>query len=102
MIKLTLSHQYTPENLKAINTQIETVLAAAELDDKLLKQLIETRDEVVVDHLKSLDQTAEKLFSESELETNKSLTKVIDTQLKESLKQLSGLIRGKKSVNKYK
>ncbi|MFA3790632.1 hypothetical protein AB6T38_05910 [Aliiglaciecola sp. SL4] len=102
MNKLNLSHQYTPDNLDSVNKQLETVLSSDELDDKLLRQLIIQRDEIVTKHISSLDKNTEKLFSTSELEANQRLSTIIEAQLKDSLKQLTGLIRGKKIVDKYK
>ncbi|MEP4890002.1 MAG: hypothetical protein ABJV04_08250 [Aliiglaciecola sp.] len=102
MNKLNLSHQYTPDNLDNVNKQLETVLSSDELDDKLLRQLISQRDEIVTEHIKSLDKNTEKLFSTSELEVNQRLSTIIEAQLADSLKQLTGLIRGKKIVDKYK
>jgi uncharacterized Rossmann fold enzyme len=100
--KLNLSHSYTPDNLKDINAQIESLLSADTLDDEQLRQLVENRDVIVISHLKSLENDREKLFAECELASNKALTKLLNKQLKDSLAQLSGLIRGKKIVGKYK
>ncbi|MBU2877984.1 MULTISPECIES: hypothetical protein [Aliiglaciecola] len=102
MSKLTLNHRFTPDNLKDINGQIEAVLDAKELDNELLKQLIIKRDVVVTNHLKSLERDNEKVFAEHEIIVNNTLSTIVESQLKESLTQLSGLIRGKKIVNKYK
>lgn len=101
MKNLKLNHEYTPSELAKVNHQILTAIAAEELDHALLKSLVEQRDHVIVEHLKSLDLEDEKRFANSELATNHSLSEYTSKELKSSLKQLSGLIRGRKAVNKY-
>ncbi|GAC15193.1 hypothetical protein [Aliiglaciecola lipolytica] len=102
MNKLTLNHEYTPDKLSEINQQLKSVLSADSVDDAQLKSLIDQRDIIVSEHLQSLDADAEKRFAESELKVNELLTRELKNQLKDSLNQLSGLIRGQKKVDKYK
>lgn len=102
MKNLNLNHDYTPPKLADINLQIQTVLNAEELDDSLLKSLIEQRDVVVIEHLRSISVDDEKQFAKNELVINQTLSEEIGLQLKASLKDLSGLLRGRKAVDKYK
>lgn len=102
MNKLNLSHEHTPANLNEINSQLESVLNTDPVDDEKLRALIDSRDKIILEHLNGLQPEHEKTFAEKELGVNKVLSKLIEKQLQTSLKQLSGLVRGKKSVNKYK
>ncbi|TRY30927.1 hypothetical protein [Aliiglaciecola sp. M165] len=102
MKKLSLNHEFTPPPLADINLQIQTTLEAEELDDSLLKTLIEERDSIITKHLEDLKDGDVKSFAKTELVINQKLSEHINKQLKASLKQLSGLLRGRKAVNKYK
>lgn len=102
MKKLKLNHVHTPNSLAEINGQLELVLNGETLDDNLLKELIENRDLIVVSHLNGLAGDIRKTFAEHELVSNQLLSNVINKHLRSSLKQLSGLLRGRKAVNKYK
>ncbi|GAA0857153.1 hypothetical protein [Aliiglaciecola litoralis] len=102
MKKLNLHHAHTPDDLAEINSQLESVLKADSLDDEKLKQLITQRDTFILEHLTTLQDDAKKQFAELELKSNKKLSSLIEHQLSASLKQLSGLLKGQKAVNKYK
>lgn len=102
MKKFSLNHDYTPAELTEINIELESVLSADSLDDEKLRQLINQRDTFIVKYLKSLQDGNEKQFAKHELNSNKQLSSLIEHQLSASLKQLSGLLKGQKAVNKYK
>lgn len=102
MKKLTLNHEETPVNLVSINKELEALLANDELNDKRLLELIEERDELICEYLNSLDEDAKKSFAIAEIEINTKLTHVAQTLFKASLSKLSGLVRGRKAVEKYK
>lgn len=102
MKKLNINHEYTPDGLKLLNAKLESELCNESLNDVKLKGLIEQRDSLVIGHLKTLDPHSEKLFAEHELNSNKDLLKVIEEHLSLSLKELSGFLRGKKVLKKYK
>ena len=101
MKKLNLNHKYTPNNLVKLNTQIESVLSAAELDNELLKQLIIQRDEKVIELINSLDGIDRSNFSKCELKSNEILLSHVESHFRDALKELSSLVKGRKSVNKY-
>ena len=101
MKKLNLNHEYTPNDLVKLNSQIESVLSAAELDNELLKQLIIQRDEKVIELLDSLEGTNRTKSSKCELKSNEQLLSHVESHFRDALKELSGLIKGRKSVNKY-
>lgn len=102
MKKLNLNHEKTPAKLAEINQQLESTLSNDELDDARLRVLVELRDEFIVTHLQSLNNIQQKSFAELEVLSNTALSKLISNQLSDSLTELTGLLRGKKAVNKYK
>lgn len=102
MKKLNLNHDKTPDKLAEINQQLESILSNDELDDTKLRVLIELRDEFINSHLQSLNEIQQKSFAELEIQSNNALSKLISNQLSDSLTQLTGLLRGKKAIDKYK
>jgi len=100
--KLNLNHDKTPAKLTEINQQLDSQLSNDELDDKKLRALIESRDAFIISHLGSLNDIERRSFAELEMQSNDTLSKLISNQLSDSLTQLTGLLRGKKAVNKYK
>ncbi|MDC0601514.1 hypothetical protein OAP14_00660 [Aliiglaciecola sp.] len=99
---LELSHSQTPEILQAINQEISKALSAEEIDDAKLRLLVTRRDEYVQSYLPELDEIKRAEFAQQELVSNEKLLAIVKVQLSDSLGQLSGLIRGRKAVNKYK
>ncbi|WJG10567.1 hypothetical protein [Aliiglaciecola sp. LCG003] len=102
MNKLKLNHKQTPQELVDINLQLEALLEADSLDDAKLKSVVDLRDTFILSHLKSQPSEELKSFAEQELVINNMLSSLIEKQLSDSLSQLSGLLRGRKAVNKYK
>lgn len=99
---LELSHSQTPETLQAINQEISTTLSDKSVDDAKLRLLVTRRDEYVQSYLSELDELKRVEFAQQELVSNEKLLAVVKVQLSNSLGQLSGLIRGRKAVGKYK
>ncbi len=102
MKKIKLNHNNTPPNLIPINQELEGVLSSEELDDKRLLELIVKRDDLITAHLDGLDVDAKKAFATAEYDTNQRLTQIAETLFRTSLSKLSGLLRGRKAVEKYK
>ncbi len=102
MKNLKLNHQSTPTSLIPINAELESVLSSEDLDDKRLLELIILRDELISAHLDSIDETTKKKFVKAEYDVNTVLSKIAQRLFKASLSNLSGLVRGKKAVEKYK
>lgn len=100
--KLEFNHQYTPPKLSDLNAQLEKLMAKDEVDEARLLQLITERDETVKKHLESLTEDALTQFVRAELKVNELLSTSAKKLLSESLTHLSGLIRGKKAVERYK
>ena len=100
--QLNLSHSQTPDTLEAINQEISKVLSDENVDDANLRLLVTRRDDCVQSYLVELDETERADFAKLELVSNEKLLAVVKVQLNDSLGQLSGLIRGRKAVNKYK
>ena len=101
-INLSLTHPYTPNELRTVNQQLEALFAQESLDEAQLLQLISQRDEIVQLHLKSLEKQQLKDFAQAELSVNNVLIENAKGLQSESLGKLSSLIRGRKAVAKYK
>ena len=97
-----LTHSLTPEPLKQINSELEQLIAQDELDEQKLRALIDKRDETIQQYLASLDADSASTFARSELEINNWLAEYCQKKLSGALNQLSGLVRGRKAVEKYK
>lgn len=102
MKNLKLNHQSTPASLVPINAELESVLSNDDLDDKRLLELIIMREELISAHLNSIDDTTKKKFVRAEYDVNTALSKIAQRLFKASLSNLSGLVRGRKAVEKYK
>ena len=100
--RLQFDHSFTPSPLKEINQQLSEILAKDDVDEARLLLLIEQRDRIVKEHLDSLEEDVIQQFAEAELEVNQRLEAVSKKLLSDSLGNLSGLIRGRKAVEKYK
>lgn len=102
MISITLSHKFTPSELVVINDKICALLSEDELDEKQLAELTSQREDIVKTHLEKLTASDLKLFAEAELQVNQKLIDLTQQRRSDMLKQLSGFLRGRKSVKKYK
>lgn len=102
MKKLKLIHPLTPPSLIDVNSKLESLLQAEELDDTKLRELVDARDEIILQHLEGLSAEAKQAFAREELIVNDKISEVAKGLLKKSLAQISGLLRGRKAVEKYK
>lgn len=102
MNKYNFNHEHTPSDLAELNLQIANTLSAEELDDTQLLSLVNQRDMLIVNLLDTLDEQEKKAFVEAEVVINNRLETLIKSLFRKSLGQLSGFIRGKKAVQKYK
>ena len=102
MKKLSLSHEFTPPSLVETNQALEALLAEDEFDDKTLLDLVNQRDALIQAHLDSLDDEARQSFAEAEIKSNESLREIAQGFFRASLNKLSGLVRGRKAVSKYR
>ncbi len=102
MKTLKLDHQYTPDLLKAINQDLTELLASAEPDQAKFLDLVTQRDEFIQNYLQKLTNPTKNDFITAELKVNGALVAYAEQSFKASLNQLSGLVRGRKAVKKYK
>lgn len=102
MKKLNLVHEKTPPSLLGISQELESLLQSEDDIEARLFELIVQRDELIMAHLASLDSEQKRHFAEAEIKVNDRLKKLTKGLLKGKLGELSGLIKGRKSVAKYK
>ncbi|MGS2720405.1 hypothetical protein [Paraglaciecola aestuariivivens] len=102
MKTLELDHSYTPKQLTVINQDLAALLSSADPDQAQFLKLVSQRDEFIQNYLKTLDNPLKKDFVNAELKVNGALVAYAEQSFKASLKQLSGLVRGRKAVKKYK
>lgn len=103
MKKLILDHYFTPSPLKNLNCKLSELTTENDPDESKFLQLVTERDEFIQKYLKHLsDQEEKKHFATAELQVNGALVAYAEASFKASLKQLSGLVRGRKAVNKYR
>ncbi|MEP1447159.1 MAG: hypothetical protein ABJK37_13735 [Paraglaciecola sp.] len=102
MKKLTLNHSYTPTPLKSINQRLSELTTENDPDESNFLKLAIERDEFIQDYIKNLPDDEKREFVTAELQVNGALVAYAEESFKASLKQLSGLIRGRKAVKKYR
>lgn len=102
MKTLILDHSFTPSPLKSINRELLTLTAENDLDESLFLKLVTERDEFIQTFIANLPDQEKKHFVNAELQVNGALVAYAEESFKASLKQLSGLVRGRKAVKKYK
>jgi hypothetical protein len=100
--KLILDHSYTPSPLKSINRDLSELTAENDPDESRFLKLVTERDEFIQNYLENLPDKENKHFATAELQVNGALVAYAQESFKASLKQLSGLVRGRKAVNKYR
>tara|TARA_R110000751_G_scaffold81077_1_gene163376 strand:- start:85215 stop:85523 length:309 start_codon:yes stop_codon:yes gene_type:complete len=100
--KLTLNHSYTPAPLKSINQRLSELTTENDPDESIFLKLAIERDEFIQNYIKTLSDDERNHFVTAELQVNGALVAYAEGLFKESLKQLSGLIRGRKAVKKYR
>ncbi len=77
------------------------VLSAKEPDEVEFLSLVEMRDDTIQAWLNDVSQTDKIPFIEAEMIANGALVAYTELLFKASLKQLTGLVRGRKAVKKY-
>lgn len=102
MKKLTLNHSYTPTPLKSINQRLSELTTENDPDESNFLKLAIERDEFIQDYIKNLPEDEKREFVTAELQVNGALVAYAEESFKASLKQLTGLIRGRKAVKKYR
>ena len=71
-------------------------------DESKFLKLVTERDKFIQHFLKTLPDEEKNNFVTAELKVNGALVAYAEESFKASLKQLSGLVRGRKAVNKYR
>lgn len=84
-----------------INQALTALLADEALDEKSFHSLSLQRDKCISEHLATLEPVQKTQFCEAEIKVNNALVDFAQQLFDASLKQLSGLIRGRKAVKKY-
>lgn len=102
MKKLILDHSFTPSPLKVINQDISDLTAENDPDESKFLKLVTDRDELIQKYLENIPDQEKNDFVNAELKVNGALVAYAEESFKASLKQLSGLVRGRKAVNKYR
>jgi hypothetical protein len=99
---LTLTHSFTPSPLKKINQDLADLTTDLDPDESKFLKLVTERDEFIQRYLQTLQDKLKTNFVNAELKVNGALVAYAEESFKASLKQLSGLVRGRKAVKKYK
>ncbi len=102
MNTLILDHAHTPESLKPINDALSKLLSEDNPDEAEFLALASSRDECIQAHLNTLANDEKKTFITLELEKNGLLLAQANAMFKASLNELSGLVRGRKAIEKYR
>jgi hypothetical protein len=98
---LILDHELTPPQLQDINQAILELVTEESVNEAELLRLVSLRDDTIQNYLKDCNEETRKAFAEAELQVNGLLIAYANKLFNASLKQLSGLIRGRKAVKKY-
>ncbi|WP_340676718.1 hypothetical protein [Paraglaciecola sp.] len=101
MKNLTLDHALTPPQLQDLNQAILELVNEDSVNEAELLRLISLRDDTIKNYLNDCHEETGKAFAEAELQVNGVLIAYANKLFNASLKQLSGLIRGRKAVKKY-
>jgi hypothetical protein len=99
---LNLTHSFTPTPLNKINQGLLELTSDIDPDESQFLKLVTERDEFIQSYLQTLQKQLKKNFVDAELKVNGALVAYAEESFKASLKQLSGLVRGRKAVKKYK
>ncbi|MFQ3190966.1 MAG: hypothetical protein ACI936_002102 [Paraglaciecola sp.] len=102
MKKLILDHKFTPSPLQSINQELSELTTENDPDESIFLKLVTDRDEFIQHFLENIPEDEKNNFVTAELLVNGSLVAYAQESFKASLKQLSGLVRGRKAVNKYR
>lgn len=102
MKKIILNHSLTPSFLSQINQDLSNLLLEQDPEESKFLELATQRDDFIQKHLSELDNKTKQEFVKAEIEVNGVLVASANQLFKASLNQLSGLVRGRKAVEKYK
>lgn len=102
MKKLKLDHSFTPPPLKSINGDLSALTTENDPDESRFLKLVTERDEFIQSYLTDLSDQEKRNFSAAELQVNGTLVAFAEESFKTSLKQLTGLVRGRKAIDKYR
>ena len=102
MKTLILNHSFTPSLLKKINQDLSELTSEVDPDESKFLLLATQRDEFIQRYLQTLEKKLKNNFVNAEIKVNGVLVAYAKESLRASLKQLSGLVRGRKAVKKYK
>jgi len=100
--KLKLDHSFTPPPLLSINRDLSELTTEKDPDESIFLKLVIERDEFIQKFLENIPNEEKNNFVTAELQVNGALVAYAEESFKASLKQLSGLVRGRKAVNKYR
>jgi hypothetical protein len=100
--KLILDHEFTPSPLKKINQDLAELTTENDPDESIFLKLVTVRDEFIQKFLENIPKEEKNNFVTAELKVNGALVAYAQESFKASLKQLYGLVRGRKAVNKYR
>lgn len=102
MKKIVLNHSFTPSPLKKLNQDLALLFNQKDPDEARFLSLVTLRDEFIQKYLTELSGEQKQHFVEAEIKINGLLVACANELFKASLNQLSGLVRGRKAVEKYK
>lgn len=102
MKKITLDHSFTPSPLKQINQDLAELTKELDPDEAIFLKLVTDRDTFIQNYIQTLQEPLKTDFVSAELKVNGALVAYAEQSVKASLKQLSGLVRGRKAIKKYK
>ncbi|GEM_PF-3250349 len=97
-------HPDTPEHLSQLNAQIVELLNLEEIDSEQLLALVDKRDEIINQYLKTLNEQSseQKSFIEQEIQANNKLTRICQSLFSATEKALVNLKKGQKAIKHYK
>ena len=102
MKKLILDHAFSPSPLKRINRDLSELTTENDPDESIFLKLVTERDVFIHNFLENIPDEEKNNFLTAELQVNGALVAYAEESFKASLKQLSGLLRGRKAVSKYR
>lgn len=101
MKNLNLDHALTPPQLQNLNQAIYELVAEGSPNEAEFLRLVTLRDDTIQNYLTECTEESRKSFAQAELQVNGVLIAYATELFTSSLKELSGLIRGRKAVKKY-
>jgi hypothetical protein len=85
-----------------INQDLAELTSDVDPDESKFLQLVTDRDEFIQRYLQTLQDQPQTDFVNAELKVNGALVAYAEESFKASLKLLTGLVRGRKAVKKYR